>query len=109
MIDPPVGPNQPIGPNRPLFLTAVLVVAAIAGLGIGLVLVMLATSFPSMTELRDYTGLRVPGSVTDTRSRGSKRFADAVVLAAGFAGLAGPRGRRPFLAGSAEQRVGKEG
>src|SRR3546814_7378298 len=92
MIDPPVVPNQPIGPNRPLFLTAVLVVAVIAGVGIGLVLVMLDTSFSSMTELRDYTGLRVLGSVTDTRIKGSTRFADAVVLAAGFAGLAGTLG-----------------
>ncbi|HEY9550571.1 MAG TPA: XrtA system polysaccharide chain length determinant [Kiloniellaceae bacterium] len=97
MIDPPVVPNQPIGPNRPLFLTAVLVVAVIAGVGIGLVLVMLDTSFSSMTELRDYTGLRVLGSVTDTRIKGSTRFADAVVLAAGFAGLAGTLGMLLFI------------
>src|SRR3546814_1075015 len=58
---------------------------------------MLDTSFSSMTELRDYTGLRVLGSVTDTRIRGSTRFADAVVLAAGFAGLAGTLGMLLFI------------
>src|SRR3546814_9119065 len=58
---------------------------------------MLDTSFSSMTELRDYTGLRVLGSVTDTRIKGSARFSDAVVLAAGFAGLAGTLGMLLFI------------
>lgn len=89
MIEPPVVSSQPVGPNRPLFLTAVLVVAVVAGLGAGLALVMLDTSFSSMAELRSYTGLPVLGAVTDTRVRAGARFADAVVLGAGFAGLAG--------------------
>ena len=89
MIEPPMVPNQPVGPNRPLFLGAVTVLSLGAGLGLALVLVLLDTSFSSVAELRSYTGLRVLGSVSDTRRRPSQRLADIVVLGAGFAALFG--------------------
>jgi len=89
LIDPPVVPTKPVGPNRPLFLSAVLVVAVAAGLGTALVLVILDTSFSSAMELRQYTGLRVLGAVSDTRRRPGRLGADTAVLAAGTGGLFG--------------------
>lgn len=89
MIEPPVISNKPVGPNRALFLTVVLVLSVIVGLGGGVILVMLDTSFSSLAELRNYTGLRVLGAVSDTRARGGRRFAEVAMLAAGFAGLGG--------------------
>lgn len=92
MIEPPVVPNQPVGPNRPLFLGAVTVFSVAAGLGMAMVLVILDTSFSSVAELRSYTGLRILGSVSDTRRHGDRRLADVVVLLAGFAALVGVLG-----------------
>lgn len=97
LIDPPVVPTKPVGPNRPLFLTAVLIVAAAAGLGIALALVMLDTSFASVAELRQYTGLRVLGAVSDTGRRAALVGADAAVLAAGTGALAGALGILLFI------------
>src|SRR3546814_16862155 len=67
MIEPPVVANRPVGPDRALFLSAVLVLSIVAGLGGGMILVLLDTSFSSLTELRDYTGLRVLGAISDAR------------------------------------------
>src|SRR3546814_23300 len=72
-----------------LFLSAVLVLSIVAGLGGGMILVLLDTSFSSLTELRDYTGLRVLGAISDARSRAGRRLAEAAMLVVGFAGLAG--------------------
>jgi polysaccharide chain length determinant protein (PEP-CTERM system associated) len=89
MIEPPVVPNSPVGPDRALFLSAVLVLSIAAGLGGGLILVLLDTSFSSLAELRDYTGLRVLGGVSDSAARGGRGVAEFAVLVVGFAGLAG--------------------
>ncbi|HEY9536457.1 MAG TPA: XrtA system polysaccharide chain length determinant [Kiloniellaceae bacterium] len=89
MIEPPVVANRPVGPDRALFLSAVLVLSIVAGLGGGMILVLLDTSFSSLTELRDYTGLRVLGAISDARSRAGRRLAEAAMLVVGFAGLAG--------------------
>jgi len=97
LIDPAVVPNQPVGPNRPLFLSAVLIFSVVAGLGVALALVILDTSFASATELRQYTGLRVLGSVSDTGRRVARVGADAVVLAAGAGALVGALGILLFV------------
>jgi polysaccharide chain length determinant protein (PEP-CTERM system associated) len=89
LIDPPVIANHPVGPNRPLYLVAVLVFAIATGLGIALVLVILDTSFASVAELRQYTGLRVLGTVSDTTRRTAQAGADVVALAAGTAAMIG--------------------
>lgn len=87
LIDPPLIPSEPIGPNRPLFLNAVAVGAIGIGLGFALVLVILDTSFSTLTELRHYTQLPVLGSIADTRRERKiiGRFAANMVLGAGFA------------------------
>lgn len=89
LIDPPVVATQPVGPNRPLFLTAVLILAVAAGLGTALVLVILDTSFTSASELRQYTGLRVLGAVSDTRRGTARLGAETAVVAAGAGALFG--------------------
>src|SRR3546814_17449419 len=102
MSEPPVVANRPVGPDRALFLSAVLVLSIVAGLGGGMILVLLDTSFSSLTELRDYTGLRVLGAISDARSRAGRRLAAAAMLVVGFAGLAG------LMVRSEERRVGQE-
>lgn len=89
LIDPPVVARTPIGPNRPLFLSAVLALAVITGVGVALGLVILDTSFSSVAELRQYTDLRVLGVVSDNSRRTVRPGADAVVLAAGAGSLIG--------------------
>src|SRR3546814_15541341 len=78
MSEPPVVANRPVGPDRALFLSAVLVLSIVAGLGGGMILVLLDTSFSSLTELRDYTGLRVLGAISDARSRAGRRLAEEI-------------------------------
>ncbi len=80
LIDPPSLPRQPSGPNRPLFLTTVLVFALGAGIGLGFLLVVLDTSFSTVPELREYTGLPVFGAVTDSKKRTAGRFASSMAL-----------------------------
>ena len=89
MIDPPLVANEPVGPNRPLFLNLVLVGAIGAGLGLALVLVVLDTSFATLSELRQYTDLPVLGAITDNRAgqRPVRGVAGYLVLASVFAGL----------------------
>lgn len=91
MIDPPLVANEPIGPNRPLFLNLVLVGAIGAGLGLALVLVVLDTSFATLTELRQYTDLPVLGVITDNEAgkRPVRGVAGYFVLASVFAVLVG--------------------
>src|SRR3546814_461253 len=79
MIEPPVDANHPVGPDRALLLSHVLVLSIVAGLGGGMILVLLDTSFSSLTELRDYTGLRVLGAISDARSRAGRRLAEAAM------------------------------
>lgn len=87
VIDPPLVPSQPSGPNRPLFLTAVLFFSIAAGGGFAFLLVLLDTSFASVSDLRQYTGLPVLGSVTDTKPKSVRRFAGWAGLGIGVAGL----------------------
>lgn len=91
MIDPPLVANEPIGPNRPLFLNLVLVGAIGAGLGLALVLVVLDTSFATLSELRQYTDLPVLGVITDNEAgkRPVRGVAGYLVLASVFAVLVG--------------------
>lgn len=87
VIDPPVVPNQPVGPNRPLFLMAGLLLALGAGLGLAFLLVILDTSFSTVAELRDYTGIPVFGAVSDNRKPTAGRLAGLLALGSGFAAL----------------------
>lgn len=87
VIDPPVVPSQPVGPNRPLFLMAGLILALGAGLGLAFLLVILDTSFSTVAELRDYTGIPVFGAVSDNRKPAGSRIAGTMVLGSGFASL----------------------
>jgi polysaccharide chain length determinant protein (PEP-CTERM system associated) len=91
MIDPPLVAAEPIGPNRPLFLNLVLVGAIGAGLGLALVLVVLDTSFATLSELRQYTDLPVLGAITDNGAgkRPARGVAGYLVLASVFASLVG--------------------
>ncbi len=86
LIDPPTVAARPSGPNRPVFLTGVLMFALGAGIGLGFLLVLLDTSFSTVPELREYTGLPVFGSVTDQRKKTAGNFAGSIVL--GLAALA---------------------
>ena len=87
VIDPPVVASQPIGPDRPLFLMASLVAALGVGLGLAFLLVILDTSFSTVAELRDYTGIPVLGAVSDNRKQRTSRMAGTLALGAGFAAL----------------------
>lgn len=87
LIDPPTIPTHPIGPNRALFLNAVLAFSIATGLGLGLLLVILDTSFSTVAELRAYTGIPVLGAVSDRRKKMVRRFAGTLALGCGFAGL----------------------
>ena len=87
LIEPPIVPSKPTGPNRPLFLTAVLILAAAAGAGFALLLVILDTSFSTAVELRNFAGIPVLGSVTDTRKKTARRFVDTAALGGAVAGL----------------------
>jgi polysaccharide chain length determinant protein (PEP-CTERM system associated) len=91
MIDPPLVANEPIGPNRPLFLNLVLVGAIGAGLGLALVLVVLDTSFATLSELRQYTDLPVLGAITDNGAgkRPVRGVAGYLVLASILGALVG--------------------
>ena len=83
LIEPPIVPTKPTGPNRPLYLFAVLVLAVGGGLGLALLLVFLDTSFSTMVELRNFTGVPVLGAVTDTRQRTTSRVVDTFALGSG--------------------------
>jgi polysaccharide chain length determinant protein (PEP-CTERM system associated) len=65
MIEPPIVPNEPIGPNRQLFLNVVAFGALSVGLSLAVVLIVLDTSFSSLSDLRQYTRIAVLGAVTD--------------------------------------------
>jgi polysaccharide chain length determinant protein (PEP-CTERM system associated) len=79
MIDPPLVPNEPIGPNRKLFLNVVAGGAIVVGLGLAFMLVMLDTSFSTLSQLRRYSNTLVLGAITDTRA--------GTTPVRGFAGL----------------------
>lgn len=83
MIDSPMVPREPVGPNRKLFLNIVAAGAIVVGLGLALLLVIMDTSFSTLTQLRRYGNqFVVLGSVTDA-SAGTKpvrRFAGLATL-----------------------------
>lgn len=87
LIESPNVPTKPVGPNRALFLTAVLVLSAGAGIGLALLLVILDTSFSTVVELRNFAGLPVLGSISDTRRKVGRQFVDSVALASGVLAL----------------------
>lgn len=102
LIEPPNVPSKPVGPNRPLLLTAVLTLAAAAGIGVAFMLALLDTSFSTAHELRNFAALPVLGSVSDTERAAAKTFAGSMALGAGALALILAFGLLQFV----EQRYG---
>jgi polysaccharide chain length determinant protein (PEP-CTERM system associated) len=65
VIDPPSKPVVPVAPNRPLFLTGILLVAAMAGAGAAFAKAQLQTTFPTQAQLEQVTGLPVLGAISE--------------------------------------------
>jgi polysaccharide chain length determinant protein (PEP-CTERM system associated) len=82
MIDTPMVPNEPAGPNRKLFLNVVAAGAIVVGLGLALLLVILDTSFSTLSQLRRYSSIVVLGAITDAHAgtRPVRKFADFATL-----------------------------
>jgi polysaccharide chain length determinant protein (PEP-CTERM system associated) len=64
VIDPASQPTVPATPNRPLLLTAMLILAVGAGVGVAFVVGQIQTTFPTQGRLEEASGLRVLGSVS---------------------------------------------
>jgi polysaccharide chain length determinant protein (PEP-CTERM system associated) len=64
VIDPASQPTVPATPNRPLLLTAMLVVALGAGVGVAFIFAQIQTTFPTQGKLEQASGLRVLGSIS---------------------------------------------
>ncbi|MBS0366429.1 MAG: chain-length determining protein [Proteobacteria bacterium] len=73
IIEPPVVPLVPVAPNRPLLMTAALLGALAAGVGLALLLNLLKPIFVSRSMLAAVTGLPVLGSVSLVRPAGNLR------------------------------------
>ncbi len=65
VIEPPSVPGVPAAPDRPIFLTAVLILALGAGVGVAFVVGQLQTTFPTQNRLADVTGLPVLGTLSE--------------------------------------------
>ncbi len=65
VIDPPSKPTVPVAPNRPLLLTAILFLAAAAGIGAAFAKGQLQPTFPTQGRLEQVTGLPVLGSISE--------------------------------------------
>ena len=63
VIDPPTSPRAPIAPNRPLFLTGVLIVGMLGGIGVAFGLGQLSGAFSTAGRLERVSGLPVIGSI----------------------------------------------
>ena len=64
-----------------------LIAALGIGLGLAFLLVILDTSFSTVAELRDYTGIPVLGAVSDNRKPAASRMAGTLALGSGFVAL----------------------
>jgi protein tyrosine kinase modulator len=89
IIDPPQVPLAPTTPHRPRLMTLVLLAALGCGLGFGLVMKKLKTTFDDERTLREASGLAVLGSVAMTlNDKQRKRRARGVfVLALSYLSL----------------------
>ncbi len=79
VVEPPAVPVAPSAPNRPVFLTAILVLGILAGLGAAFAAGQLQTTFPTQNRLASVTGLPVLGTLSEVitgpeRSRRRQRL-----------------------------------
>ncbi len=65
IIDPPFAPSKPSGPNRPLYISAVLIAALAAGIGVAFSLSQIRPVFDSRRALTSITNLPVFGCVAE--------------------------------------------
>ncbi|SMF75386.1 XrtA system polysaccharide chain length determinant [Allosphingosinicella indica] len=65
IIDPASAPTVPATPNRPLLLSAILLIALVAGAGAAFIAGQVQTTFPSQARLATATGLPVIGSISE--------------------------------------------
>lgn len=65
VVEPPAVPGAPSAPNRPIFLTAILFVALVAGVGAAFAAGQLQTTFPTQNRLAAVTGLPVLGTLSE--------------------------------------------
>ena len=84
VVEPPVTPQSPSGPPRMLYMSAVLVGALVAGLGVALVLSQLKPVVITVEQLRNHFDLPVLGNVTRAMSDAETRQRSMEML--GFAG-----------------------
>ncbi|MBV1960484.1 MAG: hypothetical protein KUG52_00725 [Immundisolibacteraceae bacterium] len=66
VIEPPKIPLTPIGPNRPIFLTAVLAIGAMAGIGLAMLMAEIKGAIYSKNKLVDIFSAPVLGEVSMT-------------------------------------------
>jgi polysaccharide chain length determinant protein (PEP-CTERM system associated) len=89
VIDPPAVGAEPVAPNRPMLLTAVLVAALAAALGIPYVLNQIKPVFQTVRALTEIAGLPVLAAVSRTwgeRHRAARRI-DVLKLSGAAAAL----------------------
>jgi len=89
IIEPVVLPLIPTGPNRSLLMSAALVVAIGAALGLAVVLGQLKPVFLSRAMLKSVTGLPVLGTISLLRTPGKRGLLhnQTALVGAAFAGL----------------------
>lgn len=96
ILEPPLVPIAPVGPPRALFMSAVLVAALAAGLGLAFLLNQIHPVFLTRQGLATRTGREVLGAISlalsppqlATERRGNVRFAVAgVLLVVAFVGV----------------------
>ncbi|TNE60688.1 MAG: hypothetical protein EP335_18830 [Alphaproteobacteria bacterium] len=89
VVEPPSTPQSPSGPNRLLFMTATLVGALAAGLGVALLLSQLRPVVITVDQLRSHFDLPVLGNVTRALSEqeNRQRSYDLLAFAGAGAGL----------------------
>ncbi|MFC3051203.1 XrtA system polysaccharide chain length determinant [Kordiimonas pumila] len=88
VVEPPVAPKKPSGPPRLLFMSAVLVGALVAGIGVALVLSQLRPVIITVEQLRASFDLPVLGNVTRTLSeQETKQRSIDLLLFAGLSAL----------------------
>jgi polysaccharide chain length determinant protein (PEP-CTERM system associated) len=63
VIDPPTVPAAPNAPNRPALITAIMLMALGAGIGVAFVLSQIRPTFSDEKRLRELSGLPVFGAV----------------------------------------------
>lgn len=91
VVEPPAVPSAPSAPNRPVFLTAILFLGLLAGLGAAFAAGQLQTTFPTQNRLASVTGLPVLGTLSEviTGPERSKRRQRLIWFGGAGAALAG--------------------